>query len=97
IPEARRIGARLALGTDGAHRFPHVPDGVIEMEYLVALGFTPMEAIIAATTEAAAAIGRANSLGTLRPGFAADLLVVDGNPAEDVAILRDKARIARMY
>ncbi|MGG5807836.1 amidohydrolase family protein [Falsiroseomonas sp. CW058] len=97
IPEARAIGARLALGTDAAHRFPHVPDGVIEMEYLVALGFTPLEAIGAATAEAAAAIGRAESLGTLRPGLAADLLVVDGNPAEDIGILRDKARIAMMF
>jgi imidazolonepropionase-like amidohydrolase len=97
VPQARALGAKLALGTDAAHRFPHVADGVIEMEYLVALGFTPMEAILAATAEAAVAIDRADVVGTLRPGLAADLLVVDGNPAEDIGVLRDKARIARMF
>lgn len=97
IPEARAIGARLALGTDAAHRFPHVADGVIEMEYLVALGFTPMEAIRSATFEAAAAIGRSDRLGTLRPGMAADLLVVEGDPSADIAVLRDKSRIAMMF
>jgi imidazolonepropionase-like amidohydrolase len=35
---ARKLGVKVAIGTDAAHRFPHAPDGVVEMEYFVALG-----------------------------------------------------------
>jgi imidazolonepropionase-like amidohydrolase len=56
-----------------------------------------MEAIRSATFEAAAAIGRSDRLGTLRPGMAADLLVVEGDPSADIAVLRDKSRIAMMF
>jgi imidazolonepropionase-like amidohydrolase len=87
----------LALGTDASHRFPHVPDGVLEMQYLVALGFTPMQVIVAATRNAAAAIGCGGTLGQLQVGRMADVLMVEGNPAEDISILRDKRNIARMW
>jgi imidazolonepropionase-like amidohydrolase len=94
---ASALGPTLALGTDAAHRFPHVPDGVIELEYFVALGFTPMQALVAATKNAAEAIGCGDTLGQLQVGRAADVLVVEGNPAEDISILRNKRNIARMW
>lgn len=97
FPEAIALGAPIALGSDAAHRFPHVPDAVIELEYFVALGLSPMQAIVSATASAAEAIGCADTLGTVQVGKAADILVVDGNPAEDISILRDKARITRMW
>lgn len=90
---ARALGTPLAIGTDAFHRFPHVPDGVVEMEYLVALGYTPLEAIRAATSVAARAVDARTDRGVLAPGRRADLLVVDGDPAADVAVLRDKSRI----
>ena len=91
------IADSLALGSDAAHRFPHVPDGVIELEYFVALGLTPMQAIVAATRNAAAAIGMGDTIGQIKSGLAADILLVDGNPAENISILRDKRNIARMW
>jgi imidazolonepropionase-like amidohydrolase len=97
IPEAHELGAPIAVGTDAAHRFPHVADGVLEMEYFVALGYTPMEAIVAGTSSAANAIGCGDRLGQLKPGYAADILMVDGNPANDVSLLRDKRNISRMW
>jgi imidazolonepropionase-like amidohydrolase len=97
LTQGRSLADILALGTDAAHRFPHVPDGVLEMEYFVALGLTPMQAIVAATRNAAAAIGCGDTLGQLQVGQKADVLMVEGNPAEDVSILRNKRNIVRMW
>jgi imidazolonepropionase-like amidohydrolase len=97
IAEARRRGVRIALGSDAAHRFPHVPSAVVELEYLEALGYPPLEVVRAATETAAAAVGRGDRTGRIAPGLAADLLVVDGNPAEGVGVLRDSRRLSRIY
>ncbi len=96
IAEARRLGLPIALGSDAAHRFPHVPTAILELEYFEALGFTPLETIRAATSTAAAAIGRPDR-GLIAPGRVADLLVVDGDPDEGVRILRDPRHLWRVY
>ncbi|MSO75774.1 MAG: amidohydrolase family protein [Alphaproteobacteria bacterium] len=93
IKTARAMGVKVAIGTDAAHRFHHVPDGVLEMEYFQALGWPAPEIIRAATSVAAEAIGRGHEIGTLEAGKRADLLVVDGDPSEDVRLLRDKRNI----
>ena len=97
IAEARRRGLPIALGSDAAHRFPHVPSAVLEMEYLEALGYSPLEVIRAATATAAAALGRGAERGRIAPGQVADLLVVEGNPAEGVRVLRDPRNLWRTY
>lgn len=97
LRRARALGVKVAVGTDAAHRFFHVPDGVLELEYLAALGYPPLEVIRAATQTAAEAIGLGDTVGALLPGRRADLLVVEGDPAEDVGVLRDKRRIARLF
>ena len=97
LAEARRKGLRIAIGSDAAHRFPHVPSAILEMEYLEALGFSALEVIRAATSTAAAAIGRGEDRGLVAPGRVADLLIVDGNPADTVRVLRDPLRIWRIY
>jgi imidazolonepropionase-like amidohydrolase len=97
IAEARRRSLPIAIGSDAAHRFAHVPSAVLEMEYLEALGYAPLEVIRAATATAAAAVGRGADKGLIAPGQVADVLVVDGNPAEGVRVLRDPRRIWRTY
>jgi imidazolonepropionase-like amidohydrolase len=97
IAEAHRRGIRIALGSDAAHRFPHVPSAVLEMEYLEALGYPPLEVIRAATETAAEAVGRGADRGRIALGRRADLLVVDGNPASGVGVLRDPGRLWRIY
>ena len=94
---ARELAVKVAIGTDAAHRFPHAPDGVLEMEYFAALGYSPLEVITAATSASAAAIGRASELGSIEVGKKADLLVVDGDPASDISVLRDKRKIAHLF
>jgi imidazolonepropionase-like amidohydrolase len=65
-----------------------------DLELFVTLfGYTPTEALLAATRDGAAMMGLGDQLGQLRPGWLADLIVVDGNPVEDVSILQDADRI----
>lgn len=97
IRKARKLGVRMAMGSDASHRFHNVPDGVIELEYYQELGWPALEVITAATKTAAEAIGRGSTLGTLEPGKAADVLVVDGPVAEDIRVLRDKRNIKWMF
>jgi imidazolonepropionase-like amidohydrolase len=96
LAQARRKGVRIAIGSDAAHRFPHVPSAVLEMEYLEALGYPPLDVIRAATSSAAAAIGRGGDRGVVAAGRLGDLGVVDGNPAEGVRVLRDPRRISHI-
>lgn len=92
IVRAFRIGTPTAVGSDGAHVFPPF-DVVAEMEYFQDLGIPPLEIITSATRMAARAVGRADAWGTLEPGKAADILVVEGDPSRDVQALRHKARM----
>ncbi len=77
-------GVRLLVGSDAGWRYTRFDDLWRELEELVVCGLTPLEAISGATGAAAAAIGRADEFGTLRPGLTADLLLVRGNAANDV-------------
>jgi imidazolonepropionase-like amidohydrolase len=60
---------------------------------LVEAGLTPMQAIRAATQWAAQCLGLERELGTVEKGRLADLVVVDGNPLDDVKLLLEPARI----
>ncbi len=55
-----------------------------EMRMLVQGGFTPWEALRAATASGATALGMIDDIGSLEPGKLADLVVIDGNPLEDI-------------
>jgi imidazolonepropionase-like amidohydrolase len=69
-----------------------------ELELMVEhLGMQPMDVIRAATFTNAKAFGWENEVGTLAPGLRADLIVVDGDPLEDIRILGDKRRIHQIY
>ena len=60
-----------------------------ELAALVAAGFSPCEAIRAATRGAAEFLGAVSEFGDVKPGLRADLVLVTGNPLEDVASLRE--------
>ena len=93
---AHELGVKLAVGTDypGTARTWRIGDRTLyELQELVSCGLTPMEAIVAATRNNAHAYRRLDDLGTIEPGKRADLLVVTGNPAEDVSILYEAGNI----
>ena len=91
VARARELGVPLATGTDG---FPRPEALVRELEELVGCGLTPHEALLAATRDAARALGLDHDLGTIEVGKLGDCLVVDGDPLADVAVLADPAALA---
>ncbi len=82
-------GASIAAGTDAGT--PLNPHGsmVPELELMVKHGMTPLDAIRSATMVAARVLGLEAEVGRMAPGFAADLLAVNGNPAERIGALAD--------
>lgn len=90
--DAVRRGVKVAFGTDQSHRLM-VGENLAELRFMVDwLGMSPMEAIVAATSTAAACIERPE-LGSLEQGRIADIVVVDGDPLTDIRILEERARI----
>lgn len=91
--KAHRSGILIAMGTDAGTPFNHHGNNAQELDRMVALGMTPMEALVAATSAAARLVGIQDSVGTLTKGMQADLVVIDGNPLKRIEVLRDRSRI----
>jgi imidazolonepropionase-like amidohydrolase len=91
FPKVLAAGIRIAMGTDLGSFGRGENAG--ELAYMVAAGMTPMQAIVASTRRGAECMGLGDSVGVLRPGMLADLLLVDGDPLQDIAILQDAARL----
>ena len=90
--EAVRRGVKVAMGTDQSHRLL-VGQNMVELEFMTKfLGMTSMQTILAATKHAAECIERSD-LGSLEPGKVADLVVVDGDPLDDIRVLQDRKNI----
>src|SRR6185503_16932970 len=92
-----RAGGLLIAGTD-----PTGSGGVIpgysdqrQVELLVGSGFTPLEAIKICTLNGARYLGRADRIGSIATGKQADLVVIDGNPAETISDIRKVQMVFR--
>jgi imidazolonepropionase-like amidohydrolase len=86
-------GVKIAFGTDSAVS-PH-GENAREFELMVAGGMKPMEAIVAATRSAAELLGRSADLGTIEPGKYADLAAFDGDPLQDISVLKRPAAVVK--
>ena len=99
----REAGVTVFLGTDacfgpwpGTTSWPGFQDMARAVEIMVRhAGFAPLDALGLATGEAAKALGLGGEIGTIAPGKRADLLLVRGNPLEDIRALRSAARVYR--
>lgn len=88
-----RSGIRIAAGTDAGSGFTFHGNVHTEIEYLHQAGLTPLEAIVAATSTNASLLRMANRVGTLEEGKLANLLLVRGDPLEDLGALRAVERV----
>lgn len=91
---AMDVGVPIAMGSDcGApSRYPN-GDNALELELMVRAGMDPMSAVRAGTSEAAKLVGIADRIGSLEPGRLADLIAVDGNPLDDIGVLRTSVKL----
>jgi len=94
---ARRIlraGGRLGMGGDYGFAWNPHGDYARELSFFVHhVGLTPLEVLTCATKTGAEIMGRGDDLGTLEPGKLADVLLVEGDPTEDIRVLEDRRRL----
>lgn len=92
---AHKAGVKIAAGTDFM-RFSISPLAYELEVYHKQAGLSTMEAIVSGTKTAAEVCNISNT-GTLEPGKYADILVVDGDPLNDITVLQDREKIRHVY
>ena len=85
----REAGVTWVAGTDAGWRYTTIEGMPLELALMHQGGMTALEAITAGTGLAARVLGLEQTVGTLKPGMIADVLVVAGNPLDDLARLGD--------
>ena len=91
MKELKKRGVRILPGGD--YGFAWNPHGTYARDLLLfvdLLGFTPMETLVAATRLGGEIMGRPDELGQVKPGYLADLLLVDGDPLADIKRLQSQ-------
>ena len=92
VPQLKARGVRVLIGGD--YGFPFNPHGrnARDLEHFVTyFGYTPAEALVAATRLGGELMGL--DVGQVKEGFLADLLLVDGDPTQDIALMQDAAKL----
>jgi len=87
--KAHALGIRIATGADNNYTNQSTSRISLECEHFVRMGMSPFEAIQSATVISAELLGLASKTGKILPGMEADLVVVPGNPLEDIRALQD--------
>ena len=85
--KAVAAGAKMSFGTD-AGVCPYGTSGK-QFAFMVKYGMTPMQAIQAATSNAADLLGHSNEFGSIKPGKYADIIAVTGDPLTDIRLLEN--------
>ena len=93
VRHAHEMGVKIAMGTDCGTPLNVAGANALELELLTQYGLSPAEALMATTRVAAEAIGIEDCTGTLAPGQWADLILVQGNPLDDIRVLQHAEHI----
>ena len=91
--KAVKAGVNMVMGTD-AGVYPH-GDNLKQLSRMVQFGMTPIQALQAASQNAAVLLGQEANVGALVPGRYADIIAVAGNPVEDVSLLENVAFVMK--
>jgi len=91
---AYQEGVKFLMGSDcGVIQHGH---NLAELEYLVEIGLSPIEAINAGTISGAKFFNQENQIGSIEVGKIADMILVKGNPIDDISILKDNSKIPKV-
>ena len=85
--KAVAAGAKMSFGTDAG--VCAYGTSAKQFAFMVKYGMSPMQAIQAATTNAADLLGHSDLVGSIKPGKSADIIAVDGDPLRDIAVLEN--------
>jgi len=88
--KAHKAGVKFAMGSDAIYTM--FGENTRELAWFVKAGMSPQEALKTATTNAAELLGKANELGSVAPGYFADLVAVDGDPTADINVAISNVR-----
>jgi imidazolonepropionase-like amidohydrolase len=94
VAKMRKRGIRVLPGGD--YGFPYTPHGTYARDlwiFVKVLGFSAAETLVAATRLGGELMGHPGELGVIKAGALADLLLVDGDPLVDIAILQDRGAL----
>ena len=90
VKELHDAGVSIAAGTDSGTPGVVIGKGLHkELELMIEAGLSPIEAIMAGTRNAAENLGKGSELGTIEKGKLADMIVVSGNPLEEIGKTKD--------
>jgi imidazolonepropionase-like amidohydrolase len=92
--KAWKAGVKLAMGTDAGTPYNRHGENLQELATLTEIGLSPMQTIVVSTRRSAELLGLADRVGTIEAGKEADLVIVDGDPLANIALLREHASIA---
>ncbi len=89
VKKAHTLGVKIATGADNTYGPSSTSRVSLEAEHFTKMGMTNFEAIQSATTIGAELLGLSAKTGKILPGFEADIVIVPGNPLEDIRALQD--------
>ncbi|MBJ7695322.1 amidohydrolase family protein [Weissella confusa] len=96
IRDAAAAGVNVVMGTDAGTSYNDFKSGPgVEIRLLASVGMTPEQVLLASTVRGAELLGVAERVGELVPGKDADMLILDRNPLEDLAVLTDAPRVIK--
>jgi len=90
IPQAVKANVKVCLAVDSSHSFLWK-----EVKYLVSLGVSNIEALLAVTKNSAELLGMEDSIGTIEKGKLADIISVKGDPLKDITVLKDVSLVMK--
>lgn len=91
--KAYAAGVKIAMGTDSATPFNYHGKNALELELMVNAGMKPVDALVAATRMGSELMGWGDKMGQVKEGFWADMILVDGDPLNDIKVLQDISKI----
>ena len=94
MKELKKRGVRVLPGGDYGFAWNPIGTNARDIEHFVnLLGFSPMDAILSATKLGGEIMMQGNELGQVKPGYLADMILVDGNPVANVKLLQDADKL----